>query len=60
MATAFSFVSHALALHPEIQTKVRDEVKTVMEKNGGKMTYDSAKELKYMEMVISGLSFNSN
>jgi len=55
MATAFSFVSNALALHPEIQTKVRDEVKTVMEKNGGKMTYDSAKELKYMDMVISGI-----
>jgi len=54
MATIFSFMSIALALHPEIQTKVRDEVKTMMEKNRGKMTYDSVKELKYLDMVISG------
>jgi cytochrome P450 family 6 len=54
MATTFSFLSHRLALHPEIQTKVRDEVKEVMDKNNGKMTYESLKDLKYMDMVIAG------
>jgi cytochrome P450 len=38
MATGFSFLSHRLALHPDIQTKVREEVREVMEKNDGKMT----------------------
>jgi cytochrome P450 len=54
MATAFSFVSHRLALHPDIQTKIRDEVREVKERNDGKMTYESLKDLKYMDMVIAG------
>jgi len=57
MSTVFSSISHALALHPEIQNKVRDELKMVMHKNGGKINYDSAPELKYMDMVISGTFF---
>jgi cytochrome P450 len=57
IATAFSFIGHSLAQHPDVQNKVRDEIKMVMEKNGGKITYDSLKELKYMDMVISG-NFN--
>ncbi|XP_059482605.1 cytochrome P450 9e2-like [Neocloeon triangulifer] len=52
-ATAFSFISHELARHPEIQSKVRDEIRKVMAENGGKVNYDGTKELKYMDMVIS-------
>ncbi|XP_065351009.1 cytochrome P450 9e2-like [Cloeon dipterum] len=53
MATAFSFVSHSLALHPEVQEKVREEVKEVLSKHNNKMDYEATKELLYMDMVIS-------
>lgn len=55
MATAFSLSSHVMALHPEMQNKIRDEVKMVKANNGGKMSYDSLKELKYMDMFIAGI-----
>lgn len=55
MSTIFAFVSHRLALHPEIQAKVRNEVKQVMEKNNGKLTYESLKDLHYTDMVIAGM-----
>jgi cytochrome P450 len=58
IATTFSFIGHNLAQHPDIQNKVRDEIKMVMEKNEGKITYESLKELKYMDMVISGKSLS--
>jgi cytochrome P450 family 6 len=57
MSTIFSFVSHRLALHPDIQTKVRNEVKQVMKKNNGELTYESLKDLHYTDMVIAGMFF---
>ncbi|XP_065347617.1 cytochrome P450 9e2-like [Cloeon dipterum] len=53
MATAFSFTTHCLALHPDVQVKVREEIREVMAKHNNKIDYEAAKELKYMEMVIS-------
>lgn len=54
MATAFSLSSHAMALNPDMQNKIREEVRTVMANNDGKMSYDALKELKYMDMFIAG------
>ncbi|XP_078049077.1 cytochrome P450 9e2-like [Augochlora pura] len=48
-----AFVGFNLALYPEIQEKVRDEIRTIMAKNRGVLTFEALKELKYMDQVIS-------
>ncbi|KZC12581.1 PREDICTED: cytochrome P450 6g1-like [Dufourea novaeangliae] len=48
-----SFAAYQLAKHPDIQQKVRDEVKSTIAKHGGVLTYEATKELTYMEQVIS-------
>ncbi|XP_076375866.1 putative cytochrome P450 6a13 [Megalopta genalis] len=48
-----SFIGYQLAKHPEIQEKVRNEIRTTLAKNDGVLTFESLKELKYMDQVIS-------
>ncbi|XP_076276569.1 uncharacterized protein LOC143207240 [Lasioglossum baleicum] len=48
-----SFVVYQLAIHPEVQEKLRDEIKSIIAKNNGEMTFEGLKDLKYMEQVIS-------
>ncbi|KZC12578.1 Cytochrome P450 9e2 [Dufourea novaeangliae] len=48
-----SYVGYQLAKHPDIQQKVRDEVKSAIAKHGGVLTFEAAKDLTYMEQVIS-------
>ncbi|KZC12579.1 putative cytochrome P450 28d1, partial [Dufourea novaeangliae] len=48
-----SYVGYQLARHPDIQQKVRDEVRSAIAKHGGVLTFEAAKELTYMEQVIS-------
>lgn len=51
-SSAMTFALFELATHPEIQDKVREEIKTVLGKYEDKITYDSLSELKYMGQVI--------
>lgn len=49
---ALSFMCFQLAIHPEIQEKVRQEVNTVLTKCGGQLDYESLKDLTYTEQVF--------
>jgi len=49
-----SFTLYELALHPEIQDRLRAEIMQVMNKHNGQVTYDGIKEMAYMDMVVSG------
>lgn len=53
-ATTMTFALFELAMHPEIQDRLRDEIHTVLEKHDGKMTYDSLSEMKYLGQVVDG------
>ncbi|XP_076375887.1 cytochrome P450 9e2-like [Megalopta genalis] len=48
-----AFVGYQLAKHPEIQEKLRNEIRTTIATNDGVLTFDALKELKYMDQVIS-------
>lgn len=53
-STTMSFALYELAVHPEIQEKVREELFTVSKKHNDQMTYESLKELKFLEQVLKG------
>lgn len=54
------FCAYALAIHPEIQDKLRQEVDTVLEENDGDFTYDSIHRMAYLDMVINGENIDEN
>nr|XP_003702293.1 PREDICTED: cytochrome P450 6j1-like [Megachile rotundata] len=48
-----SFVGFQLARHPDIQEKLREEVKSKLAKYDGVLTFDGLKEMTYMDQVIN-------
>jgi cytochrome P450 family 6 len=52
-----TFVLFNLAMHQNIQDKVRDEIKTVLARHENKITYDAMQDMKYLQMVIDGEFF---
>lgn len=53
-STTMTFALYELAIHQDLQDKVREEIEQVLAKHNGQMTYDSLSELKYMSQVIDG------
>jgi len=53
-ASTMSFALYELALHPEIQHRLRAEIMQVLKKHDGKLTYDGIKEMMYLDRVVSG------
>ncbi|XP_034652027.1 probable cytochrome P450 6a20 [Drosophila subobscura] len=51
-STAMGFALHELAVHQDIQDKLRKEIDAVMAKHNGKLSYDSMRELTYLDKVI--------
>nr|XP_050868693.1 cytochrome P450 6a2-like isoform X2 [Vespula vulgaris] len=52
-SATLSFICFELSVHCEIQEKVRKEVRDVLAKHQGEITYDSLKEMTYLDQVIS-------
>lgn len=52
------FALHELAENKDIQDKTREEINKVLSKYDGKITYDSLKEMKYLEQVFDGKFFS--
>jgi cytochrome P450 family 6 len=53
-STTLSFCLYELAVNPDIQTKLREEVDVTLEKLGGQITYDGVQSMKYLSQVIDG------
>jgi cytochrome P450 len=49
-----TFALYELSLNPDVQQKLRDEIKTVMRQHQNEITYDAMQEMKYLQMVIDG------
>jgi cytochrome P450 len=49
-----TFGLYCLALNPDAQKKVRQEVDSVLKKNGGVLTFDALQEMTYLDMALSG------
>lgn len=54
ITTLLCFTIYELALNPDVQEKLRDEISTVEEELGeAKLTYESMQQMKYLDMVIT-------
>jgi hypothetical protein len=52
--STMSFALYELALHPEIQNRLRANIMEVLNKYNGQVTYDGMQEMAYLDMVVSG------
>ncbi|XP_046837515.1 cytochrome P450 6j1-like [Vespa crabro] len=52
-SATLSFICFELSIHCDIQEKLRKEIKQVLDKHQGEITYDSLKEMTYLDQVIN-------
>lgn len=52
-SSTMSFLLHQLALHDDVQRKVREEIKAGIKKHGG-VTYDALTQMTYLDCCING------
>jgi cytochrome P450 len=52
--STMAYALYELALHPEIQNRLRAEIMQVLNKQNGQVTYDGIQEMAYLDMVFSG------
>jgi cytochrome P450 family 6 len=53
-STTMTFCLYELSLHQDIQDRVREEIDVVLQKHEGKLTYESIKEMEYLDKVVAG------
>jgi len=51
------YAAYAMALNPEKQEKLRNEVDRIFEECDGELTYDAINKMEYLDMVINGETF---
>ncbi|KAJ6628967.1 putative cytochrome P450 6a14 [Pseudolycoriella hygida] len=52
-STTMTYALHELAVNPDIQDKLRNEINDGFDKNGGELTYDSVMAMTYLDQVIN-------
>lgn len=56
-STLLSFALYELALNPDIQKRLREEIDTFLEKTNGKFTYQGViHEMEYLNKVVAGMN----
>lgn len=54
ISNIMSFMAYELAIHPDVQTRLRNEIQEVNTECNGKLTYEFLMKIKYLDMVVSG------
>ncbi|GBN87420.1 Cytochrome P450 3A21, partial [Araneus ventricosus] len=53
VSSALAFAAYLLALHPDIQEKVHEELVEAVKQSNGELTYETLQSVKYLDNVIS-------
>lgn len=54
ISSAMTFALYELAVNPDMQERLLQEIKENEQKNGGKFDYTSIQSMKYLDMIVSG------
>lgn len=54
VSSGMSFLLYELAVNPDVQDRLAQEIKEVDAKNNGKIDFNSIQNMVYMDMVVSG------
>lgn len=54
-STAMTFSIFELSRSKDIQSKAREEVRSVLAKHGGKLSYEAVQEMKYVGQIVDGM-----
>jgi cytochrome P450 family 9 len=57
-STLLCFATHQLATHPDIQSRLQEEIDMTLNKDEGNLTYEAVHGMKYLDMVVSGMRQN--
>lgn len=52
-STTMSFCLYELALNPDIQRRVQDEVDNVLQKHNGEITYEAIQQMEYLDKTVA-------
>ncbi|XP_069676216.1 cytochrome P450 9e2-like [Periplaneta americana] len=52
-STAMCFTCYHLALDPEVQARLQNEIDETLREGGGKLSYEALNGMKYLDMVVS-------
>jgi cytochrome P450 family 9 len=53
-STLLCFATHLLATHPDVQSRLQEEIDMTLNKDEGNLTYEAVHGMKYLDMVVSG------
>ncbi|PSN30124.1 hypothetical protein C0J52_26426 [Blattella germanica] len=56
-SSTMSYTLYQMALNPEIQKRLSSEIREVLQKNNNQISYDVIQDMKYLDMVVSGMRF---
>jgi len=51
---ALSFSLHELAMNPDLQEKLREELKASFDENDGKIDYDNIRNCVFLDNILQG------
>lgn len=54
ISTVMSFTAYELAINPDMQIRLRNEIEETNKNCNGKLTYEALMKMKYMDMIITG------
>lgn len=49
-----NFALYELSQHPDLQERLRTEIKEVLRESNGEITYDNIKQMTYLQQVLDG------
>ena len=54
-----TFALYELALNKDIQRRAREEIKQVLDRHGGELSYEAISDMTYITQILNG-KFNLN